>query len=65
MHGRRASAKNRAMRSEPSPSSGPSIFGSRVESLRRHKRRRHRGLPLVVVLAGAVIASIAMLAIHT
>ena len=64
MHRHRARAKNRAMSSDPS-SIGPSSTGSRVESLRRQLGRRHRGLPLVVMLAGAVIASIAMLAINT
>jgi hypothetical protein len=64
MHGRHAPAKNRAMPSNPS-SISPSDAGARVESLRRRQGRRHRGLPLVVVLASAVIASIAMLAIHT
>ena len=63
MHRHSAAAKNRAMSSESSTS--PSSAGSRVESLRRQTGRRHRGLPLVVVLASAVIASIAMLAIHT
>ncbi len=64
MHRYGARAKNRAMSSEPS-SIGPASTGDRVESLRRRMGRRHRGLPLVVVLASAVIASIAMLAIHT
>lgn len=64
MHGHHGRTKNRAMTSEPS-SLSPSDTGARVESLRRRQGRRHRGLPLLVVLASAVIASIAMLAIHT